>query len=87
MTTIAAPLPRIPSSAPALRGCPERLQLAGDQLWRVVDRSGFIRGHVRRVSDPLGVRYRAERLRGSTATFYLVGEFWAVEDAVAALRH
>ncbi|MFC4139282.1 MULTISPECIES: hypothetical protein [unclassified Microbacterium] len=76
----------LPWTAPAIRPGRETLQRAGDQLWRVIDERGAIRGHLRIVADPLGVRYRAERLNTATGTFRLVGEFWAADDAVAALR-
>jgi len=44
-------------------------------------------GHLRIVADPLGLRYRAERLHLATGAFRIIGEFWCVDDAVAALRH
>jgi hypothetical protein len=39
------------------------------------------------VVDPLGIRYRAERLHLATGQFRLVGDFWRADDAVAALRN
>ncbi|MGB4137029.1 MAG: hypothetical protein WA971_10720 [Microbacterium sp.] len=80
------PVPDLPWSAPVLARGPERLQRAGDHLWRVIDAAGGIRGHLRVIADPLGVRYRAERLQRATGAFLLVGEFWCPDDAVAALR-
>ncbi|QMU98109.1 hypothetical protein FVO59_13555 [Microbacterium esteraromaticum] len=71
---------------PALRSPAEHLERAGDHLWRVVDTRGSIRGHLRVIADPLGIRYRAERLHLASGAFRLVGEFWDVDDAVAALR-
>lgn len=76
----------LPWATPTIRSRRESLQRAGDQLWRVLDQKGSIRGHLRVVADPLGIRYRAERLQTATGTFLLVGEFWDADDAVAALR-
>jgi len=87
MHTLAETLPSIPWPTPALRSPAERLERAADHLWRVVDARGSIRGHLRVVADPLGIRYRAERLQLDTGAFRLVGEFWDADDAVAALRH
>jgi hypothetical protein len=53
----------------------------------VQDRRERVLGHLRIVADPLGLRYRAERLHLATGTFRLVGEFWRPDDAVAALRY
>ncbi|WP_353111258.1 hypothetical protein [Microbacterium sp.] len=82
---IASPAPVL-WATPSLRSGRETLQRAGDQLWRVLDARGAIRGHLRTVADPLGVRYRAERLHLATGAFRVVGEFWSPDDAVAALR-
>ena len=84
--TLAAALPTIPWDTPVLRSRAEHLDRAGDHLWRVVDDRGSIRGHLRVVADPLGIRYRAERLHLASGTFRLVGEFWDADDAVMALR-
>lgn len=80
-------LPEVPYATPRLSSGRERLVRAGDRLWRVQDRSGRILGHLRIAADPLGLRYRAERLQLATGTFRLVGEFWRADDAVAALRY
>ncbi|UWF78508.1 hypothetical protein [Microbacterium neungamense] len=86
MNTLIENLPSMLWETPALRG-PEHLERAADHLWRVVDERGSIRGHLRVVADPLGIRYRAERLHLASGTFRLVGEFWQADDAVAALRY
>lgn len=86
-TSPTAHLPSIPWDTPALRSASEHLERAGDRLWRVRDSRNGIRGHLRIVADPLGIRYRAERLQRSTGAFLLVGEFWEADDAVAALRY
>jgi hypothetical protein len=87
MMAIIDTLPAVLWETPALRSRVERLERAGDHLWRVIDRSGGIRGHLRVVADPLGIRYRAERLHLASGAFRLVGEFWDADDAVAALRN
>ena len=87
MTATTSTLPLFLWEAPTLSRAPERLERAGDHLWRVIDTDGTIRGHLRLVADPLGIRYRAERLHLGAGGFQLVGEFWVAEDAVAALRH
>lgn len=86
MRTFTDSLPALQWETPRLRSSRERLERAGDHLWRVVDARGSIRGHLRVVADPLGIRYRAERLHLASGSFRLVGEFWDADDAVAALR-
>ncbi len=87
MTALTGTLPPVLWDTPALRTQHEHLERAADHLWRVVDDHGTIRGHLRVVADPLGIRYRAERLQLTSGRFLLVGEFWDADDAVAALRH
>ena len=84
--TFTDALPALRWDTPALRSRTEHLKRAGDRLWRVIDDRGAIRGHLRVVADPLGIRYRAERLHLASGAFRLVGEFWDANDAVAALR-
>lgn len=80
-------LPEVPYAAPRLSSPHESLVRAGDHLWRVQGPGGRILGHVRIVADPMGLRYRAERLHLATGTFRIVGEFWRADDAVQALRN
>lgn len=80
-------LPEIPYAAPPLSSSRERLVRAADHLWRVQDAAGRILGHLRIVADPLGLRYRAERLNLATGAFRVVGEFWRADDAVSVLRY
>ena len=63
MHTYTDTLPALTWKTPVLGSAVEHLERAGAGLWRVIDRRGTIRGHLRVVADPLGVRYRAERLR------------------------
>lgn len=80
-------LPEVPYATPRLSSPREHLVRAADHLWRVQDRTGRVLGHLRIAADPLGLRYRAERLHLGTASFRLIGEFWRPDDAVAALRN
>jgi len=80
-------LPEVPYAAPRLSSSKEHLVRASAHLWRVQDVSGRVLGHLRLLSDPLGMRYRAERLHLATGAFRLVGDFWRADDAVAALRN
>jgi hypothetical protein len=80
-------LPEVPYAAPRLSSSREHLVRASDHLWRVQDRTERVLGHLRIAADPLGLRYRAERLHLATGTFRLIGEFWRADDAVAALRY
>lgn len=80
-------LPEVPFATPRLSSSREHLVRAADHLWRVQDRREHVLGHLRIVADPLGLRYRAERLNLATGAFLVVGEFWRVDDAVAVLRY
>lgn len=80
-------LPEIPYASPALTSPREHLVRASDHLWRVLDRSDRVLGHLRIVADPSGLRYRAERLHLATGSFRVVGEFWRADDAVSVLRY
>lgn len=82
-----AAVPEVPFAAPRLSSEKEHLVRAADHLWRVQDTREHVLGHLRIVPDPLGIRYRAERLHLATGRFRLIGEFWRADDAVAALRH
>ncbi|WP_431072835.1 hypothetical protein [Microbacterium phyllosphaerae] len=80
-------LPEVPYATPHLSSPKEHLVRASAHLWRVQDVRGRVLGHLRLLPDPLGMRYRAERLHLATASFRLVGDFWRADDAVAALRN
>lgn len=85
--SMTAPATEIPFVAPRLTSEREHLVRAADHLWRVQDAREHVLGHLRLVADPLGLRYRAERLHLATGTFRVIGEFWRADDAVAALRY
>lgn len=80
-------LPEVPYATPRLSSPREHLVRASAHLWRVQDRNGRVLGHLRILPDPLGLRYRAERLHLATGSFRLVGDFWRPDDAVDALRN
>ncbi|QTV79696.1 hypothetical protein [Microbacterium sp. NIBRBAC000506063] len=86
MTTTQQLSPGVHFATPTLTSPHEKLVRAADDLWRVQAAGARILGHLRLTINPLGVRYRAERLHLPTGTFRLVGEFWSADDAVAALR-
>ncbi|HCS62448.1 MAG TPA: hypothetical protein DIW46_13825 [Microbacterium sp.] len=79
--------PEVSYATPRLTSKREQLIRASEHLWRVQDATGRVLGHLRIVSDPLGLRYRSERLHLATGTFRIVGEFWSPDDAVQSLRN
>lgn len=83
----APPLPGIPFAGPVLISNREHLVRAGARLWRVLDDTDRVLGHLRIEPSPLGLRYRAERLQLATGAFRLIGEFWSADDAVQTLRY
>lgn len=80
-------LPDVPMATPRLSSAREHLVRAADHLWRVQDQREHVLGHLRIVADPLGLRYRAERLHLATGAFRIIGEFWRADDAVSVLRY
>lgn len=85
--SLIAALPNAQLPTPQLASAREYLVRAATHLWRVQDRREHVLGHVRIVADPRGPRYRAERLHLTAGGFCTIGEFWNVDDAVAALRY
>ena len=79
--------PQVVYATPPLTSQRERLVRASDRLWRVQDLTARVLGHLRIISTPLGIRYRAERLNLATGTFRIVGKFWSPDDAVQCLRN
>lgn len=63
-----------------------RLTGAGPALWRVLDASGRVIGHLQAVAHSQGVRYRARRFHTATRAFRDLGDFWSADDAVDCLR-
>lgn len=74
--------------APLLtRSAPVRLVPAAPSLWRVLDATGRVLGHIQTSRDREGVRFRARRFHATTRTFRELGEFWTADDAVDCLRY
>lgn len=67
-------------------GVPVRLLDAAPSLWRVVDRSGRVIGHLQALAQPGGIRYRARRFQSASRVFLELGEFWSPADALDCLR-
>ncbi|WP_127819540.1 hypothetical protein [Microbacterium sp. CPCC 204701] len=82
-TTIEAAPHRAPTLA---RGTGLRLASAAPSLWRVLDRSGRVLGHLQAVLDGNGVRFRARRFHPASGAFRNLGDFWSPDDAVDCLR-
>jgi hypothetical protein len=76
----SVPTPRIPA------GVPLRLATAGPSLWRVIDRSGLVIGHLQGVRYAGGVRFRARRFHAASRAFRDLGEFWSADDALDCVR-
>ena len=64
-----------------------RLDAAGPALWRVIDRTGLVIGHLQALADDAGLRYRATRFNARTRAFRALGDFWSPDDAVECLRY
>jgi hypothetical protein len=63
-----------------------RLVAAAPALWRVLDRSGRVIGHLQAVVQGHDIRYRARRFHAPSRTFRDIGEFWSADDALDCLR-
>lgn len=63
-----------------------RLVRAADSLWRVLDSTGIVIGHLQGVTSESGVRFRARRYHAPTRRFRDIGDFWSADDAVDCLR-
>lgn len=58
----------------------------GRDRWRIVDRTGRAIGHLQRLHDARGTRFRAQRFHAPTRAFRDVGEFWSAREAAECLR-
>jgi len=56
-----------------------------DGLWRVIDRTGAVLGHIERQAHADGERYVARRIVMSTRRIEL-GAFWRMDDAADCFR-
>lgn len=76
------------SAAPRLRPQTSlRLAAAAPDLWRVIDPTGRVVGHLQAASGPLGTKYRARRFHTGTRAFRDLGDFWSADDALDCLRY
>ena len=64
-----------------------RLERAGAELWRAIDRSGRVIGHLRTITEPEGVRFRAQRFKAATGRFLELGDFWSADEAAWCLHY
>ena len=78
--------PKLDSQPPLAADTPVRLTSAAPALWRVVDASGRVIGHLQASAQRQGVRYRARRFHSASRTFRELGEFWSADDAIECLR-
>lgn len=67
-------------------GTAVRLTAAGPSLWRVIDASGRVIGHLQALVEGGGIRYRARRFHIASHGFRDLGEFWSTADAIDCLR-
>lgn len=79
-----APAPVIVASAPIARSRGLTLVAVRDGLWRVVEPSGSILGHIERSANDDGDSFRARRL-SATRTMEL-GVFWRMDEATDCFR-
>ena len=70
----------------APEGTPVRLSPAAPGLWRVLEGSGRVIGHIQARAAEAGLRYRARRYHAESRAFRDLGEFWSVGDAIDCLR-
>lgn len=76
-----------PIDTPAIAaGIPLRLADAAPSLWRVIDGSGRVIGHLQARAQASGIRYRARRFHAASRAFLDLGDFWSVDDAIDCLR-
>ena len=78
--------PKLESQPLLAADTPVRLTSAAPALWRVVDASGRVIGHLQASAQRQGVRYRARRFHTASRTFRELGEFWSADDAIECLR-
>lgn len=72
--------------APGALASDLRLLPVGDDLWRVVDRTGLALGHLAVTSTAGGVRWHARRFHVPSRAFRDIGSFWTPAEAVECLR-
>jgi hypothetical protein len=83
--TVIADSPRVVTPA-VPRGSSVRLTAAAPALWRVIDQSGRVIGHIQALAEGAEVRYRARRFHARSRSFRDLGDFWSAADAIDCLR-
>jgi hypothetical protein len=63
-----------------------KLSPAAPGLWRVLEGSGRVIGHIQAGAAEAGLRYSARRYHAGSRAFRDLGEFWSVGDAIDCLR-
>lgn len=53
-----------------------------NELWRVTRSTGEVLGYIERFTEAQGERFRAKRLLVRQRRFIVIGEFWAIDDAI-----
>lgn len=64
-----------------------RLERAGNTMWRAVDATRRVIGHVQPIPHPDGTRYRARRYKPATGRFLDLGDFWSADEAAWCLHY
>lgn len=57
-----------------------------DSLWRVTLPAGDVLGYIERLVPAEGSRFRAKRYLVSRRSFFSMGEFWTMNDAIECFR-
>jgi hypothetical protein len=63
-----------------------RLVPAAPALWRIIDGTGRVIGHLQAVPAGRDLRYRARRFHARSRAFRDIGEFWSADDAIECVR-
>lgn len=53
-----------------------------NELWRVTRSTGEVLGYIERFTEAQDERFRAKRLLVRQRRFIVIGEFWAIDDAI-----
>lgn len=86
-TAFSIAVPEIDAPPPLSPMLGLRLQRAGNSMWRAVDATGRVIGHVQPVPHLDGTRYRARRYKPATRSFLDLGDFWSADEAAWCLHY
>lgn len=64
-----------------------RLERAGNRMWRAVDATRRVIGHIQPMPHIDGTRYRARRYKPATRSFLDLGDFWSADEAAWCLHY